>query len=103
MLVRPTLVLAVLFVFAFVFGAFAQATGTIVGGVADSTGAVVVGAEVNVVNTGTSFVTKSVTTSEGTYYLPYLNPGTYRLTIQASGFKQYIREGIILRTNETPR
>ena len=84
---------------------FAQTTGTatIVGAVTDPTGAVVAGANVSVVNTGTSFVSNSVTTAEGTYYLPYLIPGSYRLTIQATGFKQYVRDGIILRTNETPR
>src|SRR5258707_7189053 len=100
MMVRPTLLLVV---FLIAFCAFGQTTSTVVGAVTDVTGAVVVGAEVKVVNAETAFVTKSVTTAEGAFYLPYLNPGPYRLTIQASGFKQYVREGIVLRTNETPR
>jgi len=84
------------------FCAFAQTTGTIVGAVTDSTGGVVVGAK------STSSIPGRHLSQVGdhigrTYYLPYLNPGTYRLTIQAAGFKQYIREGITLRTNETPR
>jgi hypothetical protein len=85
--------------------AAAQTTGTatIVGAVTDPTGAVVTGARVSCINTGTSFVTNSVTNNEGLYYLPNLIPGTYRLTIEAAGFKQYTREGIILRTAETPR
>jgi len=44
-----------------------------------------------------------VTTAEGTYNVPYLAPGNYRLTVEAAGFKRYVREGIQLRTGETPR
>ena len=85
--------------------AFAQTTGTatLVGTLTDNTGAVVPGATVTIVNTETQFVSNSQTTSEGGYYVPNLIPGTYRLTIEAQGFKRYVREGIILRTSETPR
>ena len=84
---------------------FAQTTGTatVLGAVTDSSGSVVAGAKVTVINTGTQFVSNTITTAEGTYYVPYLNPGTYRITIEAAGFKQYVRDGIVLRTNETPR
>lgn len=77
--------------------------GTLVGTVTDSTGAVVVGAKVTVVNTETAFVSETVTSQEGGYYAPYLAPGTYRLTIEGAGFKRYVREGVIIRTGETPR
>ena len=94
----------VLFLFA-VSAASAQTTGTatIVGSVSDSTGARVPAAKVTVVNTETQFVSSSVATAEGDYYVPYLSPGTYRLTIEVPGFRQYVREGITLRTNEMPR
>jgi len=84
---------------------FAQTTGTatLVGTVTDSTGARVTAAKVVVVNTETSFVSNGVTSAEGDYYIPYLNPGNYRLTIEASGFKRYQRDGIVLRINEQPR
>ena len=83
----------------------AQSTGsaTLVGTVTDSTGAAIPGAKVNVVNTATSFVSNGETGPEGNYYVPYLAPGSYRLTIEAGGFKRYVREGIVLRTNEQPR
>jgi hypothetical protein len=86
-------------------GLLAQTTGTatLVGTVTDNTGSVVPGAAVNVVNTETQFVYNTVTNEEGSYYVPNLNPGTYRLTIQGQGFKRYIQEGIILRTSEQPR
>lgn len=60
-------------------------------------------AKVTVTNTETSFVSNGVTGSEGAYYIPYLAPGTYRLVIEAGGFKRYVREGIVLRINEQPR
>lgn len=85
--------------------ALAQTSGaaTLVGTVKDSTGAVVPAAKVLVVNTQTSFVSESVTSAKGNYYVPYLNPGTYRVTVEAAGFKQYVRDGIVLRPGETPR
>ncbi|MBI4909931.1 MAG: TonB-dependent receptor [Acidobacteria bacterium] len=85
--------------------ALAQTTGTatLVGTLTDSTGAVVAGAKVTVVNIGTSFTSTTVTNNEGYYFVPYLNPGTYQLSIEAAGFKRYVRDGVALRTNESPR
>ena len=84
---------------------WAQSTGTatMLGAVTDSSGAIVPGAKVTVVNTGTNFVFTSITTSEGTWYIPNLNPGMYQLKIEAQGFKSHVRDGIQLRTAESPR
>jgi len=86
-------------------GAIAQTTGsaTLVGTITDSTGAVLPGVKVSVVNTETSFRSETQTSPEGSYYVPYLSPGSYRITVEASGFRTYIREGVVLRTAETPR
>src|SRR5688572_27773880 len=78
-------------------------TATLVGNVSDASGAVVVGAKVTVVNTANAFVSENLTTTEGSYYVPYLQPGTYRLTVEASGFKRYVRDGIVVRIGEIPR
>ena len=77
--------------------AYAQTTGTatLVGTATDTTGAVVAGAKATVVNTDTSFVSDSVTNNEGYYRVPYLNPGPYRLQIEAADLKKCVREGII--------
>lgn len=85
--------------------AFSQTTGTatLVGTLTDSTGSAISGAAIQVVNTETQFVHKGQTTAEGAYYIPNLNPGTYQLTIEAAGFKRYVRDGLILRTSEQPR
>ena len=78
-------------------------TGTVVGTVTDSTGAVVVGAAVTVVNTATSFTSKTPTSAQGAYYVPYLAPGSYRLTVEAAGFKRYVRDEILVSSGEVPR
>ncbi len=85
--------------------AMAQTGGgaTLVGTVKDGTGAVIAGAKVTVLNTGTSFVSETTTNAEGGYYVPYLIPGNYRITVEASGFKQFVRDGITLRSAEVPR
>jgi len=83
----------------------AQTTGTatISGAVMDSSGSMIPGAKITVTNTATGVSINSQTTEEGTYYVPSLNPGTYRVQIEAGGFKQYVRDGIVLRTAEQPR
>ena len=78
-------------------------TGNLVGTVTDGTGAVVAAAKVTVVNTETAFVSETVTNGEGAYYVPYLAPGAYRVTIEAAGFKRLVRDGILIRTGESPR
>jgi hypothetical protein len=83
----------------------AQTTGTatLTGAVMDASGSMVPGAKVVVINKATGVAISTTTTAEGTYYVPTLNPGTYRLQIEAGGFKQYVRDGVILRTAEMPR
>ncbi len=78
-------------------------TATMIGAVTDTTGAIVPGAKITVTNAGAGFVFTSVTTSEGTWYIPNLNPGSYQLRIEAQGFKTYVQNGITLRTAEQPR
>ncbi len=87
------------------FSAHAQTTGqaTLVGTVTDTTGAVIPTAKVHVVSNETGFTFEGLTNTEGYYYVPYLRPGTYQLTVEAQGFKKYVRQGIELRTNEQPR
>src|SRR5260370_29379558 len=83
----------------------AQTTGAapILGTVTDTTGAVIPGVKVTVVSTETGFHFEGVTNNDGYYYIPYLRPGVYNVTIEAQGFKKYVRESIELRTNDQPR
>ena len=69
--------------------ASAQAvSGTILGQVKDSSGAVVPGASVTLVNAGTGLTRTVVTDSNGEYTAPLLPTGTYNISTEMSGFKK---------------
>src|SRR5882724_5316931 len=78
-------------------------TATLLGNVTDSSGASIVGAKILVVNPENSFTTETLTTTEGSYQAPYLAPGSYRVTVEAPGFKRYVHDGLVVRTGEVPR
>ena len=84
--------------------AFGQgALGTITGTVADPSGAVVGNASVEVRNTATGQVVKSVSTATGNYTLPQLPVGSYDLTVTVTGFKTYKRSGLDLAATQIMR
>jgi hypothetical protein len=69
--------------------AHAQAvSGTILGLVHDSTGAVVPGATVVLVNTGTGLTRTVISNAQGEYTAPQLPTGTYNVSGEMSGFKK---------------
>jgi hypothetical protein len=78
-----------------------EITGTISGRVQDSTGAVVVGATVTIKNLDKNIVARTATTNDnGVYSAPFLLAGHYDVTIEASGFKKFIKTGIELNVND---
>jgi hypothetical protein len=78
-----------------------EARGTISGKVKDATQAVIPGAIVKIKNVAMG-TTVSVTANDaGIFQAPYLIPGTYQLTIEHTGFKKYIRDGLILSIGAT--
>jgi hypothetical protein len=78
-------------------------TATLVGTVTDHTGAVIPGATVAVTNTQTQVVSRGVTNGDGAYYIPFLANGAYNLTIEAAGFKKYVRNGDVFQGGQNPR
>src|SRR5437867_10733729 len=78
------------------------ATGTIVGTVSDANG-VVPAASVTIreVNRGTSDT--YVTDGTGSYTAPFLSPGTYSVEVAVTGFKKWVRGGVILQVNQRAR
>src|SRR5687768_13245103 len=76
-------------------------TSTITGRVTDPTGAIVPGATITVIHTGTNFTFNSPTNSEGLYRVLSLNPGMYRISAEAAGFKKSVRDEVELRTGDT--
>ena len=75
-------------------------TATINGSVLDPAGSVVPRVDVTVVNLDTNFTFTALTNSEGLYRVPSLQPGPYRITFKAVGFKQLVRNGVMLRTGD---
>src|SRR5215831_6934184 len=69
--------------------------GTIDGNVTDSSQSAVAGARVVAVNQQTNFSRETVTNSTGLYTIPTLPPGTYTITVNASGFSPYSRTGVV--------
>ena len=58
---------------------FADVTGSILGTVTDSTGAVIVGATVIVTNESTNLTAKATTNCQGQYWILALPIGSYRV------------------------
>src|SRR5437764_423833 len=81
----------------------AVANAQIQGSVNDPTGAVVAGAQVRAIQTETGVVRTTVTASDGSYALPNLAVGPYRLEVSAQAFSTYIQSGIILQVGNNVR
>src|SRR5437763_3938426 len=77
----------------------AQATtGTLRGTVTDAQGGVIAGATVTVKNEGTGVVSPTITTSgEGTFDVAALIPGSYTVTVEATGFKRAVSTGVSVK------
>src|SRR3954462_6454824 len=79
--------------------AWAQATAQLSGTVKDSSGAVLPGVTVTVTQTGTGFSRTVVTETSGTYVVPTLPTGPYKLEATLQGFRTYAQTGIVLQVN----
>jgi len=73
--------------------------GSLTGQVTDPTGAVIVGAIVNLTNVGTNYVQTATTDSTGFYQFKLVPPGDYALNIAAPGFAAYAQKGIVMNAN----
>jgi hypothetical protein len=73
---------------------------SVTGQVTDSTKAVIVGAHVLAVNTGTNIGYEAVTNDAGEYYFPNLLPGSYRMEADKAGFNRVIKPDIILHVQD---
>src|SRR6266852_8045894 len=75
-------------------------TGTILGVVKDSSGAVVPGASVTLTNIDTSLTRTGASTEDGSYRFPALPVGHYRLEVLKEGFSALSRTGITLEVGQ---
>lgn len=82
-----------------VIPAAASTTGSISGVVTDASGAVVVGAVVNALETQTGVKSEITTDSKGFYNFSSLPIGNYTVEVIASGFKTYRQTGLVIDAN----
>jgi Carboxypeptidase regulatory-like domain/TonB dependent receptor len=73
--------------------------GTITGRIHDESGAVVPNAKVTAREVSTQTVSSTVSNGDGYYTIPYLAPGTYDVTTEATGFSISVTSGIHLTVN----
>ncbi len=73
--------------------------GTIVGTVKDPNEAVLKDAKITVVNIANGETKTATTDEDGNYTIPSLDPGRYRVTIDATGFQTVVVEDVTLETN----
>ncbi len=78
-------------------------TGTILGTITDSSGAVVAGAKVTITETGKGTSLQFTTDETGAFNAPFLVPGTYQVAVERDGFKRELRSGILLEVDQKAR
>jgi hypothetical protein len=82
--------------------AWAQATAELAGKVTDESGAVLPGVTVTATQTDTGISRSVVTDGAGTWVMPNLPTGPYRLEVMLQGFRTYVQTGIVLQVGGTP-
>jgi len=81
---------------------WAQATAQISGTVKDQSGAVLPGVEITATRTDTGVARTTVTNETGSYVLPSLPTGPYKLEASLPGFRMFVQTGIVLQVNTNP-
>jgi len=83
------------------FASSQQTLGAITGTVTDPSGAVVSDAAVKAVNIATNLEVAAITKSNGSFVIPDLPAGTYRVTVTKDGFKTETHTQILVSGNRT--
>jgi hypothetical protein len=92
-----------LFIIAFALCAPAwtqESRAAIVGSVTDSTGAVIPNATITATNLSTNVAVSGRANDQGDYQILFLNPGLYKVTATAAGFKSFARGNLELRLSD---
>src|SRR5215468_6312452 len=78
----------------------AQTSASLSGTAHDPQGAAVVGAKVMLKDAGGKTQIETTTNAEGFYTFPIIQPSTYTVTIEAAGFKKYVKSGIVVNASD---
>lgn len=97
------LVASLLLILSFHVGDAQVLYGTLTGTVTDPQGATVPGATVEVVNVGTGVAKNTTTNESGVYQFNDLQPGIYKVTIQAGSFQPFVQENVQINANTIRR
>lgn len=81
--------------------ALAQFNSGFEGTVNDPSGAAIPNAKITVVNQATNVTTTTGSSESGTFRVSALQGGTYRITVEASGFNAWTQQDILLESNQT--
>jgi hypothetical protein len=100
---KKVLVAVTFFLCSFIGYAQVANNTSLVGTVTDASGSVVVGAKVVGVNVDTKVEYPGTTNQEGYYSIPFVNPGTYDVTVERSGFSKTTAKGVIVTINVAVR
>ncbi len=85
-------------------GLFAQSQlATLSGTVVDTTAAAIPAAAIKLVNTETGEAWNAATNESGSFTVPLVKPGRYRLEVDKTGFKPYAQTGLVLETGGQQR
>jgi len=86
------------------YAIFGQAgTGAISGSATDASGAIVPGAVVATSNEDTGFKRETTVGAAGEFSIVGLQPGTYTVTAEQSGFKRFSVKGLRLEVDQNAR
>ena len=101
---RPVIVSALLTLLLLTYAAQvrAQATAELNGRVTDESQAVLPGVTVTATHADTGATRTVVTDAAGTYSMPNLAPGPYRLEASLQGFRTHVQTGIVLQVGGAP-
>ena len=77
-----------------------QSTGTISGIVSDQQGAVIPGAQVEVLNVATNAVFTTSSNESGLYVAPGMAVGVYEIGVESDGFRRSVRSGVTLQVGQ---
>src|SRR5450755_3507598 len=78
----------------------ADVTGSVLGVVHDSSGAVVSGAKIVATNVQTNLKQETVSGTDGAFRILALPAGTYKLTATAAGFRTFTETGVEVKVND---
>ena len=81
----------------------AQQSSDVTGVVSDQSSAVIANATVTLTNEQTNSKRTATTDSTGTYRIEAVSVGTYDLRVEASGFKELVRNGIVISLGQLVR